>query len=435
MIDVLVFGTFDHLHKGHRHFLKTAATKGDRLTAVVSADAFVRSTKDRNPHHEQKIRMKMLMDSGLVNHVLPADFPVGNWEVLERERPEVICLGHDQWKMKESLENWLQSKAPEYQPRIFMLQPYQRSKYSSSRISRIKQGRMYALLVLAMCLWGYSWVSGKQVSQSASPLMLLFWRYLISTFSFLPFILKDGFKKLDKKTLLNISASSVCISAYGFLFFLGLGSSLAGKGGVIVTTLVPLITLVLSRLIFKAKTNWLQKTGFLLGLAGGFFLLEPWKYTPANFMESSNLLFVLAAFSWSGLTLLSKKAQEKTGVFLFNFLLYGMATLLALILCLANGVQLFQMKGLGMVFWGNMLYMAVAAGVLATSLYLYAGVVLGTARSSSFTFLVPGSALFFSALILHEYPGIMTLAASVICSAAIILINLRPEGKSKKSVT
>lgn len=425
MIDVLVFGTFDHLHKGHRHFLQSASARGDRLTAVVSADAFVQSVKGRNPHHKQQIRMKMLQKSGLVNRVLPADYPVGNWEVLDRERPDVICLGHDQWKMKDSLENWLETKGSEYQPQIYMLQPYQRSKYSSSRISRIKQGRMYILLVLAMCLWGYSWVSGKQISAMASPLTLLFWRFLISAFSFLPFVIKGKFRELEKRQMGGIALSALCISAYGFLFFLGLGASLAGKGGVMVTTSIPLFTLVLSRLIFKVKTTKQQKMGFLLGLSGGLLLMEPWLFTGRQFLESSNLLFLLAALCWSGLTLLSKKIQEKTGVFLFNFLLYSTASLLVLLLCVLNSVNPFLLQGLGWTFWGNMLYMAVAAGVIATSLYLYAGVVLGTARSSSFTFLVPGSALFFSALILHENPGILTLIATGTCSAAIILINLQ----------
>jgi len=425
MIDVLVFGTFDHLHKGHRHFLQSASARGDRLTAVVSADAFVMSTKGRNPHHNQQIRMKMLEKSGLVNRVLPADYPVGGWEILDRERPDVICLGHDQWKMKDSLETWLETKGSEYQPKIFMLQAYQRSKYSSSRISRIKQGRMYILLVLAMCLWGYSWVSGKQISTMASPLTLLFWRFLISAASFLPFTLKGNFRDLKKEQLGGIFLSALCLSAYGLLFFYGLGASLAGKSGVIVTTSIPLFTLILSRLIFKVKTTLLQKAGFLLGLGGGIILLEPWLFSGRQFMESSNLLFLLAALCWSGLTLLSKKIQEKTGVFLFNFMLYLMASLMALSLCTLNGVNPFQVQGLGWNFWGNILYMSVAAGGMATGLYLYAGVVLGTARSSSFTFLVPGSALFFSALILQEIPGILTLVATVLCSAAIVLINLR----------
>jgi len=424
MKSVMVFGTFDHLHKGHRYFLERAAKKGSQLTAVVSTDTFVIKNKGKKPHHPQQKRMLMLQQSRLVNKVLPSDYPVGQWQVIEQERPAVICLGHDQVSMKSSLEEWISQRSDEYSPEIIMLDPYRRSKYSSSRISKLKKMRTFTLLLFAMLLWGYSWVSGKEASSITHPMVLVFWRFLISSIAFLPLIFmrqkRDGQLKMG---MIWTAGASICLIIYNFLFFKGLDASLAGKGGVMVTSLVPLFTLLISAALLKKQILKKEIAGLFFGLAGGILLVEPWLFSVHSFLESSNLLFIIAAFTFAVITHLSHKAQQHLGVMEFNFFLYTGATLAALLICRFYGVNPFEIGQWGWTFWGNILFLALGAGALATALYFRAGLILGPSHASSFTFIVPGAALLFSALRLQEYPSILMLTATLFSSTAIYLIN------------
>lgn len=424
MKNVMIFGTFDHLHKGHRYFIQKAGEQGDKITAVVSTDQYVKDRKGKNPHDNQSLRQKKLLQSGLIDKVLPSDYPVGSWQVIDRERPDIICLGHDQTAMKNSLENWIEKRTDSYIPQIVQLAPFRRNRYSSSRISRKKGALLTFFLTIAMLFWGFSWVSGKIASHTAPPLVLLFWRFLISTTAFLPMALSERKNTGPVKggigwTLL----SSLFLSLYNLMFFIGLSASLAGKGGVIVTTLVPIFTLLLSMIFYGKKLLVHEVAGLVLGLSGGVLLVQPWLIKISALTDGANLLFIAAAVLWAGLTQSSRRAQPLTGFFRFNFLVYLFSTAAALAAALLFNQHPFDFSRLSAAFWMNVLYLALIAGALATGVYFRAGVVLGASRGSSFTFLVPISALIFSRILLGEIPGLLTLTGSVLSCTGLFIIN------------
>jgi FAD synthetase len=59
-LKVIVFGTFDYLHPGHKSFLKQAKKLGDFLTVVVACDHTIKHLKKITPHHSEKQRVKMI---------------------------------------------------------------------------------------------------------------------------------------------------------------------------------------------------------------------------------------------------------------------------------------------------------------------------------------------------------------------------------------
>ena len=137
MKTVLVFGTFDILHRGHRWFLAQAASRGDRLVAVVSRDRFVLEWKGRRPTADEKTRREALMEAGLVDEAVFSDPEVGSYEVLRRAAPDVICLGHDQSALKDDLEAFLDRRDNmQKRPELVVLKPWKRSRYSSTRLNR-----------------------------------------------------------------------------------------------------------------------------------------------------------------------------------------------------------------------------------------------------------------------------------------------------------
>ena len=421
MKKVMVFGTFDTLHRGHLFFLRNAAAMGDSLVAVVAGDKTVGELKGITPMHSYSDRVARIMKTGLVEKALPSDEQRGSWGVIQKERPQVICLGHDQDRMGDNLKSWLDSH-PDYSAEIRILAPYKRHVYSSTAERKRRNILFYALLVLSMALMAFSWISGKLVSAEAPFSVLVFWRFFLSLLPFIPFPPRKDRFSLTPKGAAFTSLSALFLVLYNILFFTGLSVGTAGKGGVIVTTMNPLITTLVILLWSRKKPAGSALWGLLLGLAGGFLLMEP-RINGWQIFRSGNGYYLAAAACWSFMTVFSGKAQEHLSLRKYNFYLYLFATLGSLVLALPR--HPFDLSVLSGSFWLNILYLSFFVSALATSLYFRATVKIGPSRASSFTFLIPLLALILSALILGEKPQLFTITGGVLSLAALYFINMR----------
>ena len=91
---VLVFGTFDLLHPGHR-FLLAEASKRGKLTVVVARDRNVQRIKGKFPVHDEDERMSRVRAAAPGAGVVLGDahdFLVP----LKAVDPDLILLGYDQ---------------------------------------------------------------------------------------------------------------------------------------------------------------------------------------------------------------------------------------------------------------------------------------------------------------------------------------------------
>ena len=91
---VLVFGTFDRLHKGHEDFLRQAQRRGT-LSVVVARDSNVEKIKGHAAlqSQEERVRaMKTLVPEATVLLGDSKDFLAPVREV----KPDLILLGYDQ---------------------------------------------------------------------------------------------------------------------------------------------------------------------------------------------------------------------------------------------------------------------------------------------------------------------------------------------------
>ncbi|RLW70043.1 MAG: hypothetical protein B6D68_01325 [spirochete symbiont of Stewartia floridana] len=429
MKSILVFGTFDALHPGHRWFLRHAAALGGRLTAVVARDCFVKSWKGQYPVFTEQARMSALRNSGLADQVLLADERIRTYEVLRKIKPDIICLGHDQQALYEDIKSHLNdTRLQEHRPQIIVLQPWRRRRYSSTRIKASKQWGLYALMIFAMAAFGFSWVSGKRLSAAMGPANLAFIRFLCTALACLPLTIfrkRHPHKKL-KDGLPWVLMAASCLAVYNLMFFLALRTSLAGKGGLIVTTMNPLFTLLIMSAAAKRPLRCLSIVGAVLGLAAGILLAEPWNYTKGELADPGNLIFMGAALLWSVMTIAARKAQGYMGFTSFMVILYMLASILVLPFALTESGRL-NFTGHGMAFWLDMLIISVAVGAYGTGMYFYASKKLGANRGSAFTYLVPASAIIFTWIILGETPRLLTLLGGLLAVIAFVIINFRGE--------
>ena len=101
---VLVFGTFDGIHDGHRFFLNEAQQLGDTLIICVAQDSSVREHKDKSPHRSHEVRMRELREAFPHTTVVLGDTTSHSWHILDTMQPDIIALGYDQKELLAALE-------------------------------------------------------------------------------------------------------------------------------------------------------------------------------------------------------------------------------------------------------------------------------------------------------------------------------------------
>lgn len=130
MIKVLVFGTFDGVHDGHRAFLKQAREHGEHLIVAVADDDVVRQLKNRSPRYDMHDRIEALFAEGLAHTIVPGDTELGSYQVIRHHQPQVIAVGYDQIELLEDLRE----NASDFGSHIdiVVLKPHKSDRYHSS---------------------------------------------------------------------------------------------------------------------------------------------------------------------------------------------------------------------------------------------------------------------------------------------------------------
>lgn len=280
------------------------------------------------------------------------------------------------------------------------------------------------LIVISMIIWGGSWVSAKAIANTLPSETLTFWRFFINFISFIPvlFFLKEPVR-MSKSALGYTFLGSLFMGLYLYLFFKGLTYGFAGAAGVLVTTMIPIVTFILSIFLFRQKISTRDLAGLALGLVGGSILLKIWSFDGGNIFKSGNIYFLICAVLWSLLTICSQKAGSLVSPLIFSLFVYVFCSVLFFFLALPYGVLAVFNQGL--YFWLNMLYLAIVSSTFATTVYFFASSRLSSYRASSFVFLVPSSAVIFSWVFLGEVPKISTIAGGLTAIAATYLINIK----------
>lgn len=278
------------------------------------------------------------------------------------------------------------------------------------------------LMVGSMIIWGGSWVSAKLIADRLPPDVLCFWRFVLSSVAFLPFL---GMQRRPVVWSLGgvvfCAGGALALGGYMMLFFRGLEHGYAGAGGVLTTSLMPLMTLLLSIVLLGRKARRRDWTGILIGIAGASVIMRVWSLDGDVLVRSGNLLFVVCSFVWALVTIFGQKASTTLSPMVFSCLAYGLAALCFLPFASMHGiVEVFQQD---LAFWGNLFFLSVISGSGATTVYFFAAERIGSYRSSSFAFLVPSSALLLSWLFLGEIPHPATLIGGAISVSAVYLIN------------
>ena len=127
---IMVFGTFDGLHKGHLNFLKQAkkSSKKSFLIVSIARDKNVFRIKGKPPVLNEKKRMILVKKCKLANKVVLSGVKNYLSHIL-KERPDIIALGYDQRAYVKNLKKDLKNK--NISVKIVRLKPYKEKVYKN----------------------------------------------------------------------------------------------------------------------------------------------------------------------------------------------------------------------------------------------------------------------------------------------------------------
>lgn len=136
MKKVIAFGSFDILHEGHKRYLREAKSHGDYLIVVVATDYNILKFKGKKPKNDENYRLKQVKELDFVDEaVLGQKDDI--LEVIEKLKPDVICLGYDQKTVGEDVLK-KELKKRNLKAEIARASPFKPDIYKSSKLR--KQG-------------------------------------------------------------------------------------------------------------------------------------------------------------------------------------------------------------------------------------------------------------------------------------------------------
>ena len=132
MKTVMIFGTFDNVHDGHRALFHQATEHGDKIIAVVARDETVEQVKGRRPQCHECERVAELLQIDVIDDIILGYGGKDKCVVVRDHKPDVILLGYDQ----EHFVDELYVLADEQDFVIVRAQAYEPEVYKSSLLNR-----------------------------------------------------------------------------------------------------------------------------------------------------------------------------------------------------------------------------------------------------------------------------------------------------------
>lgn len=280
----------------------------------------------------------------------------------------------------------------------------------------------HILMVFAMIFWGASWISTKVLTNYVNEYELVFLRMGICFISMFPLIyfFKLSFK-FDLKSFIFILIASVILTLYSIVMFLGVQHGTGSFGGALVTTLIPIITFILIALLNKKTISLKHSFALILGAFGVLNMLNIWNFNLNEIFSKDNIYFLLAAFLWSILTIITSKTT-KINAFVFTFYTYIVSSFTLFVFFL-DGNIFHKIVDFDFIFWFNMFVITILSTTFATSIYFIGATKLGAKEVSSYIFLVPASALSIGAIFLGEEITFNVIIGTIFTIIAIYILN------------
>ena len=278
-------------------------------------------------------------------------------------------------------------------------------------------------MVFAMITWGYSWVGAKILGPYGHVSTKIFLRFFFASIALIPILLKYRIPfRIDKKGFIFILWNSISLCSYNYFYFKSTHMGLAGVGGVLVTTLNPILTsLFVFSFLDRSSAKLKEFVGLIMGLTGGGIIMRLWEMDIALMISSGNIFYILASCSWVSVTIASQTSKTHIHFLTYSFWSFLSASLFSLSFCEIESIS--QTINYDSIYWLNIFLLSIVVMSFANTMYFFASSKIGAVKASSYIFVVPLTAIIFSKIILDEQVLYTTVLGGILSVVAVYLIN------------
>jgi drug/metabolite transporter (DMT)-like permease len=256
-------------------------------------------------------------------------------------------------------------------------------------------------LLVAMLLWGSSFIALKVAFNAYTPMSAIFARLFVGSLFFLSLLPKwkdVSYQKGDWKLLLLMALFEPC---FYFIFEAhALKCTTASQAGM-VTAILPLLVAIIARIVLKEKVRKKTIVGFSLAIAGVCWLsltseISAWAPCPMR----GNFLEFLAMVCAAGYTICVKYLSRRYNAMFLGAIQSFLGTIFF------APFLLFSAQGIPDHFplWPtvSIIYLGCMVTFVAYTLYNYGVSKIPASQASAFVYLIPVFAIMFGWLILDE---------------------------------
>ena len=278
------------------------------------------------------------------------------------------------------------------------------------------------LLFLAMMTWGLSWTNGKILGNYDNIEIIILWRFFFAALFFFPILIYAKVSKLPPlRSLPYIILNALFIILYNIFYFAGTKYGYASTGGVLVTTLNPILTTIFLGLIFKKRIPKKDWGALLLGVIGSSLVIQAWQINPSSFIKTGNIYFLGASLSWVCVTINTSISKKYINYMTYTFWSFLFGFIISVLF--VPNKNIFIVFDYDWIFWMNLLTISIGAMAFGQSIYFKATSVLGPKRASSYILMVPVTAVFFAIILLGESINSFIILGGSLSLVAILIIN------------
>ena len=273
-----------------------------------------------------------------------------------------------------------------------------------------------------MITWGYSWAGAKILGPYGDVSTKIFLRFFLASIALIPILLKYRIPfTVSKSGLQFILINAISLCSYNYFYFRSTHMGLAGVGGVLVTTLNPILTSTVVFCFVDKSVRLKDLIGLAIGFIGGSIIIRFWEMDLNLMIQSGSLFYILASFSWVSVTLSSQKSKNHIHFLSYSFWSFVVAASFSFLFCNLSDIAITI--NYDRYFWINILSLSIIVMSFANTMYFFASSKIGAVKASSFIFIVPLTAIIFSKILLDEPIRLTTLMGGSLSIIAIYLIN------------
>ena len=274
-------------------------------------------------------------------------------------------------------------------------------------------------LMLAMALWGSSFVALKYSFQEMHPLLVILGRMVVASLCFVPFIRSLSRGGIRRRHALPVLLMCLCEPCCYFLFETAALTRTSASQAAMITTMLPLMVALFAGLTLGERIS--QKTigGFIVAATGALWLSFGGQGTQqAPQPALGNFLEFMAMVCATGYTILMKRLSKE----LHPFFLTGIQAFTGAVFFAP--ALLFPAVRASSLTWGGfgaILYLGVIVSMGAYGLYNYGVSRIPASQASAFVNLIPVFSILLSYLILGERLNFWQWAASSLVFCGVLM--------------